>query len=80
MLKKKDQIPMYGMITLRYFRVDKTHPCPQFAIWFSSLCEVYAKQRPTLLYVRYLLFPQQLSPLVPEGRLVNVEPSFEAGK
>ena len=52
MLKKKDQIPMYGMITLRYFRVDKTNPCPLFAVCFSSLREVYAKEHPTLLYVR----------------------------
>ena len=71
---------MYGMITLQYFRADKTHPCQLFALWVFSLCEVYAKQRPTLLYVRYLLFPQQLSPLVPERRLVDVSPSFGVGK
>ena len=34
---------MYGMITLQYFRADKTNPCPLFAVWVLlalwSVCE-----------------------------------------
>ena len=80
MLKKKDQNPMNAVIKLGYFRADKTHLCPLFAVLFSSLREVYAKYRPTLLYVRYLLFPPKLSTLVKGRRFVDVDHSFDAGK